>query len=145
MSEVATIASALPRIERACRPRAVRAGDAGRKVTAKQLRILAQLDSADPMMVTELADFLGVTASTMSLNLTRLEEARLVRRSRDPADRRVMNVVLTDEGTRLRDRHASIDPARVALLLDRLHPVERRRTADALARLAEAADALGSR
>ena len=95
-------------------------------------------------MVTELADFLGVTASTMSLNLKRLEDADLVRRTRDPADRRVMNVVLTQRGALLRDRHAGIDPARVALLLDRLHPLERRRAADALARLAEAADALRS-
>ncbi len=141
MSEIATIVTALPRIERACRPRTVNDPRTGVSVTAKQLTTLAQLDEEDPVMVTELADFLGVTASTVSLNLTRLEEAGFVRRARDPADRRVMNVYLTMEGARMRDRHAGIDPERVARLLDRLSPLERRRATEAFARLAEAADA----
>jgi DNA-binding MarR family transcriptional regulator len=142
MSEIATIVSALPRIERFCRPDDVRTPGSGDPVTENQLRTLAQLDAVDPVMVTELADFLGVTASTMSLNLKRLEEAGLVRRSRDPADRRVTNVRLTDEGMRVREHFGTVDPGRVARLLDRLHPSERRRAAEAFARLAEAADTL---
>jgi DNA-binding MarR family transcriptional regulator len=142
MSEIATIVSALPRIERFCRPADVRRPGSGDPVTEKQLRILGLLDTVDPMMVTELADFLGVTASTMSLNLKRLEEAGLARRARDPADRRVMNVKLTEEGAGVRERYATVDPGRVARLLDRLHPSERHRAAEAFARLAEVADSL---
>ena len=52
-----------------------------------------------------------------------------------------MNVYLTMEGARMRDRHAGIDPERVARLLDRLSPLERRRATEAFSRLAEAADA----
>jgi DNA-binding MarR family transcriptional regulator len=142
MSEIAVIVSALPRIEGWCRSRGATDAASGATVTERQAVTLRQLDTVDPVMVTELADFLGVTASTMSLNLKRLGEAGLIRRSRDPADRRVMNVLLTEEGARMRDRTSRIDPERVASLLDRLRPEERGRVAEAFARLAEAADDL---
>ncbi len=137
------VVDALPRIERGCRALVFRDGSGPEEggVTRVQARILGHLDARDPVMVTELADHLGVTASTMSLNLKRLEEGGHVRRSRDPADRRVVNVVLTPSGVSVRDRSRSIDPARVAALLDRLRPEERRPTAEALVRLADAADA----
>jgi DNA-binding MarR family transcriptional regulator len=95
-------------------------------------------------MVTELADFLGVTASTMSLNLKRLQEAGVVRRSRDPADRRVVNVLLTGEGERLRTLATPYDPHRIAAVLERLRPEDRRRALDGLALLADAADAVSA-
>ena len=142
MSEIATITAVLPQLERACRGRAVDPATGGR-LTLKQARTLDQLDARDPMMVSELAEYLGVTASTMSLNLKRLEGAGLVERSRDPDDARVMNVVLTEEGVRARDRSRTIDPQRVAAMLDRLRPEERRGAAETLARLAEAARAAG--
>ena len=142
MSEIATIVAAIPFLERACRVRAVGSARGG-PLTAKQARTLEQLDTVDPVMVTELAEYLGVTASTMSLNLKRLEGAGLVRRSRDPDDARVMNVVLTDLGAEARDRARSIDPQRVAALLDRLRPEERRGAAETLARLSDAARAAG--
>jgi DNA-binding MarR family transcriptional regulator len=144
MSEVAVIVSALPRIEGWCRTRGVGDAHSGVSVTERQAVTLRQLDTVDPVMVTELAEFLGVTASTMSLNLKRLEEAGLIRRSRDPADRRVTNVLLTEEGARLSDLTAGVDPERVAALFDRLRPEERARIADAFARLAEVADDLRS-
>lgn len=140
MSDIATIAASLPLLERACRTRAT-FGD--RSLTEKQLRTLAQLDAADPVMVTELAEFLGVTASTMSLNLKRLEAAGLVRRVRDEDDARVMNVLLTGTGAEVRNRARTIDPQRVAVLLDRLRPEERRGAAETLARLVDAARQAG--
>jgi DNA-binding MarR family transcriptional regulator len=141
MSEIALIASALPRIQRACRTRVPLPGGRG-ELTLKQARTLQQLDTVDPAMVTELAEYLGVTASTMSLNLKRMEEAGLVRRARDPADRRVMNVLLTEEGVVARDRSAAVDVQRVAAVIDRLRPEERRAVAEAFARFADAAEAL---
>ena len=144
MSEIATIMAALPRIEQACRRRGVRDLATGVSLTDGQLRTLAQLDPLDPVMVTELADFLGVTPSTMSLNLKRLEAIGLIHRSRDPADRRVMNVRLTAEGARIRTLASPVDPARVATVLDRLRPEERARVVGAFARFAEAADEVRS-
>ncbi|MGE0160603.1 MAG: MarR family winged helix-turn-helix transcriptional regulator [Gemmatimonadales bacterium] len=111
-------------------------------MSAHQGDILSQLDGEDPTMVTELAASMGVTASTMSLNLKRLREAGLVTCDRDPDDRRVMNVRLTEAGTRAKTALRPLDPERVEGLLEALWPEDRRRALEALAVLADAADAL---
>jgi DNA-binding MarR family transcriptional regulator len=140
MSDVELMLSALPRIQLACRSR--RPAGEGRAISAHQAHLLAQLDRADPTMVTELAASMGVTASTMSLNLKRLREAGLVSCDRDPEDRRVMNVCLTEEGERAKQALRPLDVDRVDALLRALRPDERRRAVEGLAALAEAADAL---
>lgn len=96
-------------------------------------------------MVGELAEHLGVTASTMSLTLKRMEQSGLVRRSRDPLDRRVTNVRLTPAGVRARDALAEVDPERLHRLLSLLGPELRRDTESALLALAGAADRLERR
>ncbi len=93
-------------------------------------------------MVGELAGHLGVTASTMSLNLGRLEEAGYVTRKRDPEDRRVMNVCLTEAGERVRLEYSTLDPDRVGRMIDGLDPVRRRTALNGLNYLADAADGL---
>ena len=150
MSDVDAVMSALPRILFACRSRAGSSGaSAGRagalaegRVSAHQGHILAQLDADDPTMVGELADSLGVTPSTMSLNLKRLREAGLVLCERDPDDRRVMNVRLSEAGERARDGARPLDADRVAEVLDGLWPEDRRRAVEALSMLAEAAQTM---
>ena len=145
MSDIVHALSALARVLHACRVAGVADPATGRRVTDKQLRTLRELDPADPVMVTELAEYLGVTVSTMSLNLGRLEAGGLVRRVRDPEDRRVMNVLLTPEGQRLVERAQALEPARIADVLGALLPEERRRALDGLALLAEAADRVVAR
>jgi DNA-binding MarR family transcriptional regulator len=145
MSDVDIVTTALPRIDFACRTRSIHDPESRRTLTAHQIRTLSQLDGKDPTMVTELADFLGVTPSTMSLNLKRLEAGGFIERTRDPADRRVMNVVLTEAGVRVRDLATPFDAERVAAMLSRLRPDERRRALDGLAALADAADGLMAR
>ena len=139
MSDVETVLSALPRILFACRVRDISA--AGANVSAHQGRILAQLDPADPTMVTELAGSMGVTPSTMSLNLKRLREAGLVVCERDPEDRRVVNVLLTEAGERAKAALRFLDVGRVEAMLESLWPDDRRRAIEGLAALADAADA----
>jgi DNA-binding MarR family transcriptional regulator len=140
MSDADLVLSALPRILFACRtPVASRAEGS---VSAHQAHILGQLDAGDPTMVGELADTLGVTASTMSLNLKRLREAGLVVCERDPEDRRVMNVRLTEAGERARDASRLLDGARVEEMLEGLWPEDRRRAVEALTVLADAAETL---
>jgi DNA-binding MarR family transcriptional regulator len=145
MSDIEMVLGALPRVDDALRTRSFRDAATGHRVTAHQLRILSNLDDADPSMVGELAEHMGVTASTMSLNLKRLEAGGFVSRARDPADRRVMNVRLTDAGRRAREAATLIDPERVDAMLRLMRPDERRRAMDGLAALAEAADRLVSR
>jgi DNA-binding MarR family transcriptional regulator len=141
MSDVDIVLGTLPRIQFACRVREV-GGERAGTITAHQARILSHLDAVDPTMVTELAEFMGVTASTMSLNLKRLREAGLVSSHRDPEDRRVMNVRLTDAGGRMRDSLTELDIGRVDAMLRRLRPEDRARALRGLTLLAEAADAL---
>lgn len=95
-------------------------------------------------MVTELAETAGVTPSTMSLTLDRLERAGLVMRERDPDDRRVMNVRLTEAGARAREGGGPFDPESVDAALRRLGPEARREVVRALALLAGAVGGPGS-
>lgn len=142
MSDVEAVLSAFPRVLHACRQRHVVDGEAGRRVSAHQAEILGHLHPTDPTMVTELAEHLGVTPSTMSLTLKRLEAGGYVSRERDPADRRVTNVRLTDAGERVRDARTILDPERVARMLDALDPAARAEALRGLVVLAKAADAL---
>ena len=142
MSDVETLLGAYPRIYFACHTRHVRDPADGKVLSAHQASILSHLDSVDPTMVGELADHLGVTASTMSLNLTRLEKAGYITRERDPADRRVMNVLLTEAGERMRSAQTVLDPERVDRMLLELDPRVRREALRGLVLLSDAADAL---
>ena len=142
MSDVQTLLSAYPRIYFACHTRHVRDPVDGRVLSAHQASILSHLDSMDPTMVGELADHLGVTASTMSLNLTRLENAGYISRQRDPADRRVMNVLLTESGERMRSAWTVLDPERVDRMLLAMAPGTRREAIRGLVLLCEAADSV---
>jgi DNA-binding MarR family transcriptional regulator len=144
MSDVDLLLGALPRILAAARSRFVEDPDGGRRVTGHQARVLLKLDENDPTMVGELAEFLGVTPSTMSLTLKRLEEADCITRSRDPDDRRVMNVRLTEAGRRIRDAWSLLDAGRVDALLRQLRPDERTRAMEGLSLLAEGADRLAA-
>ena len=139
MSNVDFVVHTLARIGELLRLRSWRPGSGQERVTGHQLRLLRQLDDVDPAMVGELAEYLGVTASTMSLNLKRLEAAGFITRTRDPADRRVMNVLLTMEGRSVRDSAPPLDPERVDALLMSMRPDERDRALDGLSVLAEAA------
>ncbi len=142
-SDVDLVLGAYPRIGTACRARG--SGTGPRAPSEHQGRILAHLDRDDPVMVTELAEYTGVTASTMSLTLKRLETAGWITRDRDPQDRRVTNVRLTESGMRARDRASRLDPRRVDAMLLSLRPEERRWAVRGLALLAEAADAMLAR
>ncbi len=93
-------------------------------------------------MVGELAEHLGVTASTMSLTLKRMAEGGFIRRDRDPADRRVMNVRLTEQGRRVRESRSMLDPERVDQMLRMLDPSDRHLVLRGVLLLGDAADAL---
>ncbi|MBF6048603.1 MarR family transcriptional regulator [Streptomyces sp. NRRL B-1677] len=65
-------------------------------LTSVQAKLLAQLKGPVPMR--KLATLLVCDASNVTGIVDRLEARGLVRREPDPADRRVKNVVATDEG-----------------------------------------------
>jgi MarR family transcriptional regulator for hemolysin len=60
--------------------------------------ILVSLKSGRPETQRELAAAVGIQGATMTHHLDSLEKAGLVKRERDPANRRVQRVQLTKEG-----------------------------------------------
>ncbi len=72
-------------------------GDAGGSLPT--WLILVSLARGAPGAQRELAEAIGIEGPTLTHHLNRMEEAGLVTRQRDPANRRVHQVALTDAGT----------------------------------------------
>ena len=110
----------------ACHTRHVHDPDSGTKVSARQASILSHLDSVEPTPVSALAAHMGVTVSTMSISLDRLERQGYIVRARAETDARVRHVRLTPAGERLRTAQKVLEPRLVRCMLSRLSPAERR-------------------
>ena len=73
-------------------------GLAAYEVTPAQLFMLSCLASCDGQKPSELAEEVQLDASSMTGLLDRTEKANLIRRMRDPADRRALRIYLTPQG-----------------------------------------------
>jgi DNA-binding MarR family transcriptional regulator len=111
-----------PRIYFACHTRHVRDPETRRLLSAHQASILDHLDEREPLALLDLAKHMGVTASTMSLNIERLVRRGYVSRKRAAEDGRRLKLRITPAGLRLREAKSVLDPARVRALLARLTP-----------------------
>src|SRR5918997_858375 len=140
-ADVALVLDAYPRIYFACHRRHVYDPEQRRLVSAHQASILDHLDAVESTVLSDLARHMGVTASTMSLAVDRLERGGYVVRERDAADGRRVRVRLTDAGVRVRRANSVLDPALVAAMLEQLPAGERREALRGLTLLARAADA----
>lgn len=110
-------------------------------LTSTQAKVLAQLDGPVPMR--GLAALLACDASNVTGIVDRLQARGLVRREPEPRDRRVKNVVATDEGREVMRRvreemqatHGALDAldeaegATLYALLERLRPAMEREPA----------------
>lgn len=140
-SDVTLVLDAYPRIYFACHRRHVYDAEQRRLVSAHQASILDHLDPIESTVLSDLAKHMGVTASTMSLAVDRLERNRYVSRERDAADRRRVRIRLTEAGERVRRANSVLDPALVAEMLEQLPAAERGAALRGLQMLALAADA----
>jgi DNA-binding MarR family transcriptional regulator len=95
-------------------------------ITNAQLFILQQLRRADARSINELAALAHTQQSTVSLVVSRLERARLVRRARSTEDRRRVLVSLTAAGRRLAGAAPEPPPARLLRAIRSLRPAELR-------------------
>jgi DNA-binding MarR family transcriptional regulator len=127
-----------PRIYFACHTRHVRDPETRRLLSAHQASILDHLDEREPLALLDLAKHMGVTPSTMSLNIERLVRRGYVSRKRAAEDGRRLKLRITPAGVRLREAKSVLDPARVRGLLTRLTPDEREAGIRGLALLARA-------
>jgi DNA-binding MarR family transcriptional regulator len=78
---------------------AVRRGP--RDVSLTAASTLSTLDRSGPRRITDLSVIEGVTQPSMTLLVSRLERSGLVERCKDPSDKRVALVALTDAGRQL--------------------------------------------
>ena len=102
---------------------------------------LATLERSGPRRLTALAVQEGVTQPAMTQLIGRLQDAGLVRREADPADGRVVQVRLTDQGRETLARRRAVRAERLAAVLDQLSPDERNALAAALPALNSLASA----
>ena len=101
---------------------------------------LATLERSGPRRLTLLAALAGVTQPAMTQLISRLEDDGLVRREADPADGRVVQVSITDEGRATLGRRRARRAEKLALILTQLSPEHRAALSAALPAL----DALAS-
>jgi DNA-binding MarR family transcriptional regulator len=85
---------------------------------------LATLERSGPSRLTSLAAQEGVTQPAMTQLIARLQESGLVSRTADPADGRVVQVRVTDEGRAMLARRRAVRAERLAEILARLSPEE---------------------
>jgi DNA-binding MarR family transcriptional regulator len=101
---------------------------------------LATLDRSGPIRLTALAANEGVTQPAMTQLVGRLEDQGLAIRRADPADGRVVHVLITDAGREVVADRRAIRAERLSSLLTKLSQADQ----DALAAALPAMDALVS-
>lgn len=139
---VETLLRCYPAIYFACHRRHVLDDRTKKLLSDHQASILDHLDPVEPTAVNQLARHMGVTASTMSLNLDRLESGGYVKRTRDTEDSRRVHVRLTKAGVRIKEKQKVLDPDLVGLMLGHLTQNEREQALAGLELLATAAKKL---
>lgn len=140
--DVERLLAAYPRIYFACHQRHVRDPEGGGELSAHQASVLSHLDSVDPTRLGELAEHMGVTDSTMSLGIKRLERDGYVRRDPDPDDGRAVQIRLTEAGERMRRAQSVLEPRWVAAVLESMEAADREVGLEGMELLAAAADEL---
>jgi DNA-binding MarR family transcriptional regulator len=85
---------------------------------------LATLERSGPSRLTSLAVKEGVSQPAMTQLIARLQESGFVHRDADPADGRVVQIRLTEEGRAMLARRRAVRAQRLAEILARLSPEE---------------------
>ena len=106
----------------------------------KVLLMLRRLGSPYAASPSQLADLLGLTRGALSARLRPLEEAGLISRTNDAADRRRVQVRLTPAGYRAFEQHVSAEDRGEGALLSVLTADERQTLADLLRKLVTAVE-----
>lgn len=137
--DVRRVLECYPRIFFACHARHRRDPRSKQLLSAHQGSILDHLDDVEPTTLAGLAAHMGVTPSTMSLSIDRLERRGYVLRKRDAQDQRRVHLRLTPAGVRVKEAQSVLEPIRVKGMLERLPSEEREAAVAGLALLARTA------
>ena len=136
---VETVLRCYPQIYFACHRRHVRDEATQAVLSAHQASVLDHLDDVAGTSLFDLARHMGVTASTMSLTVDRLERGGYVNRERSTQDRRRVDLRLTAAGVRIKRQQKVLEPELVEAVLSHLDERKRRQALRGLELLAKAA------
>jgi DNA-binding MarR family transcriptional regulator len=137
-TEVDTVLRCYPQIYFACHKRHVRDEQTREVLSGHQASVLDHLDDVQPTPLFDLARHMGVTASTMSLTIDRLQRTGYVQRERSTVDGRRVDLLLTPAGLRIKKQQKVLEPGLVAAVLAHLDDRKRRQALRGLELLAEA-------
>lgn len=93
-------------------------------ITPSQLQLLRLMSRNGEHMLSEVAEFLGVTPPAASKHVDRLEAFGLVRRQRSLADRRVTLLSASEEGRRVVERYDALAREHLGVVLSGFEPRE---------------------
>jgi DNA-binding MarR family transcriptional regulator len=141
---VETVLRCYPQIYFACHRRHVRDQQTQAIISAHQASVLDHLDDVNNTSLFTLAQHMGVTPSTMSLTIDRLERGGYVTRERSTADKRRVDLRLTASGVLIKRQQKVLEPDLIAAMLARLDEATRRRALEGLELLAGAATDLAA-
>jgi DNA-binding MarR family transcriptional regulator len=134
--------AALLAVARATVGISTRAADQLGQVSVVQLRALTVLRELGPASLVQLAEGVGVTASTTSRLVDRLVAGGFAERRPSPESRRQIELRLTANGQATLDRYDELRLGVLRAALERVPDDHREAVADALAEFAAAAHAL---
>src|SRR4051812_34723147 len=107
---VASVQRSYPRIYQACHVNHVRTRSTSYRLSAKDSTLLAHLDRIGGMTAGLLARHIGITASTLSASIQRLENLGYISRTPRPKDRRIVQLQLTTAGEQAMAATSVLDP-----------------------------------
>ena len=111
------------------------------RLTMPQLRCLQAFGADGAALTTQLARRMKVAVPTMTSMIDGLAERGLVTRHPDPADRRQVRIVMTDEGRAVLGRYQAIMHARLRTLIGHLNASQKDRLLAAIQDMAMMLDA----
>jgi MarR family transcriptional regulator, organic hydroperoxide resistance regulator len=101
---------AYPTIYLACHRRHLRGDGEGNPLSEHQASIVNHLHALRPQTLSKLAEHMGVSRSTMSINVRRLIEKGYVISRPDEIDARRIGLTLTSAGIAVKEHNTVLDP-----------------------------------
>ncbi|HQT99911.1 MAG TPA: MarR family transcriptional regulator [Acidimicrobiales bacterium] len=114
-------------------------------VTLPQYRALVIVETRGPQPLAQLAEALGVAPATATRMCDRLVRKKLIRRSHDVEDRRVVRVDLTPRGRALVEKVLQRRRSEIQAILRNVDVTQQRRVIEALQSFAAATGDVGDR
>jgi DNA-binding MarR family transcriptional regulator len=93
-------------------------------LTLPQMHTIEVLGSSEPMRMKELAEKMGITTGTLTVNIDKLVKLGYVVRKPNEADKRSYYVALSDEGEEIYSRHHALHLELTEEILSELTPEE---------------------